>query len=113
MARPSIEIDKVKLATLMRLKPSLEDTATFFDCTPRTIERFIKKNYGLSFVDFRHQKMATVRLSLMKKAIEKAEKGDNTMLIFCLKVLCGWNERENDDQPRTPLNYSRPESMKK
>lgn len=78
----------------MRLKPTLADTAAFFECSERTIERLIKKEFKLSFVEFRDQNMVHTRLNIVRKAINKAESGDNVMLIFCLKNLCGWKDKQ-------------------
>jgi uncharacterized protein YbcV (DUF1398 family) len=97
----AIDIDKPKLKALMRLKPTLEDTASFFECSARSIERFIRDEYDLKFVEFREQNMVHTRLAIVRKAIEKAEKGDNVMLIFCLKNLCGWKDKwDNTDDDK-------------
>ena len=93
MGRPETEINEQKLRALLRMKPSLDDTAAFFQCSTKTIERFIKQNFDVTFVEFRDQNMVHTRLSLIRKAIQKAENGDNIMLIFCLKNLCGWKDR--------------------
>jgi len=100
MGRPPVDIDKQKLKALMRLKPTLADTAAFFECAERTIERFIREQFDVSFVDFREQNMVHTRLNLVRKAIDKAEKGDNTMLIFCLKNVCGWKDKQPDEVPQ-------------
>lgn len=100
MAYPKADIDEAKLKTLMRLKPSLEDTAAFFECSGRTIERYIKAKFNLTFFEFRDQRMVHTRLNIVRKAIEKAEKGDNVMLIFCLKNLCGWTDKQPSEVPQ-------------
>ena len=48
--------------------------------------------------------MVHTRLSIVRKAIDKAEKGDNVMLIFCLKNLCGWKDKwdNSDDEAKRP-----------
>lgn len=94
MARPKIEIDEAKLKALMRLKPTLKDTAAFFECSEDTIERKCQKLAGVSFAEFRDQNMVHTRFSLVRKAITKAESGDNVMLIFCLKNLCDWRDKQ-------------------
>src|SRR4051794_39309171 len=106
MGRPTAVIDKEKLAALMRLKPTLLDTAAFFDCSEDTIERFIKKLSGLTFAEFREQKMVHTRMSLVRTAIRKAENGDNVMIIFCLKNLCGWRDKQKDEDPQTQVNLN-------
>lgn len=93
----AVDIEKAKLKALMRLKPTLEDTAAFFECSTKSIQRHIRDEYDLDFVQFREQNMVHTRLSLIRKAIEKAEKGDNVMLIFCLKNVCGWKDKWDND----------------
>lgn len=95
--RPSKKIDPTQLRMLMRLKPTLEDTAAFFECSHKTIERMVRKNFKTSFVQFRDQNMVHTRLNIVRKAIQKAESGDNTMLIFCLKNLCDWQDNIKHD----------------
>lgn len=99
MARPKLSIDTEQLEALMRLKPTLEDTAAFFKCSEDTIERHIKSTQNLSFADFRRQKAVTTRFDLVRTATQKALDGDNCMLIFCLKNLCGWA-----DKPLEPVD---------
>lgn len=94
MSRAPIDIDQTKIKALMRMRPTLADTAAYFECAERTIERYIRTNFDLSFVEFREQNMVHTRLSLVRKAIQKAEGGDNVMLIFCLKNLCGWVDKQ-------------------
>ena len=95
MARPKAVIDEQKLKALMRLKPSLKDTAAFFEVSDRTIERFIETTFKTGFMEFREQHMVHTRLNIVRKAVEKAQSGDNTMLIFCLKNLCDWRDRDD------------------
>ncbi len=95
----AIDIESAKLKALMRLKPTLEDTAAFFECSTKSIQRFIRDEWDLDFVQFREQNMVHTRLALIRKAIDKAEKGDNVMLIFCLKNVCGWKDKWDNDTP--------------
>jgi hypothetical protein len=109
MGRPQANIEEVKLKSLMRLKPTLADTAAFFETSERTIERFIRDTFDLSFVEFREQNMVHTRLSIIRTAINKAEKGDNVMLIFCLKNLCGWKDKteiSTEENKPIVLKYS-------
>jgi len=92
--RPAIIDDLDKLKQLMRLKPSLADTAAIFDCSERTVQETIKREFDMEFRAFRERYMAQTRLSLIRKAVGKAEGGDNQMLIFCLKNICGWTDRQ-------------------
>lgn len=93
MGRKRIEIDEHQLRGLCRLKPTLKDVAAFFNCSEDTIERRCKELGSKTFADFRDKNMVHTRFSLVRKAIQKAEGGDNTMLIFTLKNLCGWADK--------------------
>jgi len=77
----------------MRLKPSLDDVAAFFEVNPRTIERYIRDNFNLTFVEFRTQNMVHTRHALVRRALDQALSGNTAMLIFCLKNMCGWADK--------------------
>lgn len=97
MARPQLDIDMDKLAALMRFKPTQADCAAFFKCSEDTIANRIKDETGLSFSEFRSQNMVHTRFSLIRSALKKAEGGDNVMLIFCLKNMCEWRDKQPDE----------------
>lgn len=105
MGAPKIEIDLKQLQALMRFKPSLEDCAAFFKCSGDTVERRIKEHTisdenpnGLTFAEFREQNMVHTRFGLVRTALKKADGGDNVMLIFCLKNLCGWKDKQPGEE---------------
>ena len=93
--RPRKEVDERQLAVLCRLKPTQKDCAAYFGVSPDVIERRVKEWGYEGFADFREQNMSYTRFALVQKAIDKATKGDNTMLIFCLKNLCGWADKHD------------------
>lgn len=93
--RPPVEIDMEQLGVICRLKPSKDDCAAFFKCSLPTIDRAIKDEFGddMTFKEFRHINMVNTRFNLIRNAIQKAEAGDTTMLIFSLKNLCDWADK--------------------
>jgi uncharacterized protein YbcV (DUF1398 family) len=101
MARPKIVIEQHQLEALCRLNPTLKDCAAYFKCSQDTIERRSKEFGYDSFADLRDKNMVHTRLSLVRSAVKKAENGDNTMLIFCLKNLCGWADKQETTQNQT------------
>lgn len=107
MARPRLEIDDAKLKGLMRLKPTLEDTAAFFECSTSHIEKYVKATYGVSFSEFREQNMVHTRMMLIRKAIQMAESGNVPMLIFALKNLTDWKDKQE-----TTINEMKPIQLK-
>jgi AraC-like DNA-binding protein len=92
MSRPKVSIDFQQAESLMRMKPSLADTAAFFHVSEDTIERIIVRECGLSFVKFRERHMVHCRHELIRKAFSMAMEGDKSMLALCLKHMCGWND---------------------
>lgn len=98
MARPKIEIPQEKLEALCRLNPTLKDCAAFFQCSEDTIELRAKEFGYASFTDLRAKNMVHTRLNLIRTAVKQAENGNTTMLIFSLKNLCGWADKQEVEQ---------------
>lgn len=90
-----IEIDETQLKAICRLKPTIKDVAAFFNCSEDTIERRCKDYDGISFKEFRDKYMVHTRLDLVRKALKMAEKNP-AMMIFCLKNLCGWKDKQEN-----------------
>jgi len=97
--RPPIltESDHPKLKAIMRFKPRMVDAAAFFEVHPSTLEKYIKKIWGITYSEFRDQNMVSIRFKLNQAAIDKALGGDTAMLIFCLKNYCGWSDKGLDE----------------
>lgn len=93
-----VHVDDQKLKAAMRFYPSLIDLAGFFDCTPRFLQKYIRDNFDMTFLEFRDHYMGTTRMRLRQVAIEKALRGDNQMLKFVLTNVCGWNDKGEQDQ---------------
>lgn len=98
MGRPPIEIKLEQLESLMRMNPTLEDTANFFMCSPGTIEQRIRDEYDLTFREFREQRVVHTRLDLKRNAVKMAMSGNATMAIFCLKNMCDWSDNHKVEQ---------------
>ncbi len=103
MPRPRKEIDREQFEAFCRLNPTLKDAAAFFKVSEDTIDRRCKEWDYEGFADAKQQNMVHTRLKLIRKAVSKAENGDNVMLIFCLKNLCGWQDKVEQN---TNLNGS-------
>ena len=107
MARPSKSIAKEQLTALMRMKPSLSDTAAFFMVSEDTIERHIAREFEMSFAEFREAHMVECRHELIRKAYSMALGGDRAMLALCLKHMCGWVDKvENIESARSVIQLA-------
>ena len=93
------------LVKLMRFKPSLQETAIWFNVSEDTIERRVKKFERMTFSNFREKYSSNLRVKLQEKAIEMALNGNATMLIFSLKNICGWMDKV-DINEQSPENFS-------
>lgn len=95
MGRPTIPLDWDKVDLLCSYKLSLDDIAYLSNISSRQLEERIRQKDDCTFLVYRAKKLGDTKVKLIKKALEKAEMGDNTMLIFCLKNLCKWNDNNN------------------
>ena len=103
MGPPTIDFDWAKLDKLLELGPKLTDAAELLGVSEDTIERRIRERHDLTYAEYRCKKQALVRKSLVSTAYALAMglpphqgKPDKTLLIFCLKNLCGWSDNNND-----------------
>jgi hypothetical protein len=93
--RPRVEIDQDQFESLCRLNPTLKDAAAFFKCSEDTIERRAKDFGYQGFADARAENMVHTRLDLIRKAVSMGKSGNVPMLIFSLKNLCGWKDKQD------------------
>jgi hypothetical protein len=69
------------------------DCEEIMGVTDDTINNRIKAKYGITFSAYRNKKMSLTRMTLVQKALDQAKAGNVTMMIFCLKNLCGWSDK--------------------
>lgn len=82
-----------KLDGLLAFKPSLVVCSEMLGVCSATIKNHIKLRYNLTFTEYADRKLSPTRIKLVSKAIEMAEGGNVSMMIFCLKNICGWLDR--------------------
>ena len=102
MPNPRVDIDLNKLKEFMRLKPTSADAAAFFDVSRSALERLIRDKFDQTFSEFREAHMVHTRMNLVRRAIELGMNGNVTMLIFCLKNLCDWGDRDREKAQDKP-----------
>lgn len=92
MARPRIEIDKKIFKNLCSIFCTLEEIANIFDCSEDTIERWCKREYGMSFADTYKKESARGKSSLRRLQFELAKKSP-AMAIFLGKNYLGQSDK--------------------
>ena len=105
------DIDFKQLDGILQFKPSLKTVADYFGCSEDTIDRRIKEKHNKTFAEYRDIKMSGVKIKLQQKAIAMGLGGNVTMLIFCLKNLCEWSDKQDttiktDDKKGLTINLT-------
>jgi hypothetical protein len=58
-----------------------------------TLERMVLKHFECSnMTEYREKRRDSLKIQLKRKAVTMALGGNVSMLIFCLKNLCGWSD---------------------
>ena len=114
--RPKAEINWNELNAMLKFDASARYCANELKIARETLEKRIRSEHGMTFGEYKDMIMDDTRQKLRSVAIGKALKGENVMLIFCLKNLCGWADQpqrdEKSEQSFPSLKYAK-EDLKK
>ena len=92
------KIDWSKLDGMLMFDASKGVCASEFSVSEDTIERAIKKKYKITFSEYKRKQLDKTVLRLKQRMIKKALEGDNTCLIFTLKNISDWKDKQEVDQ---------------
>jgi hypothetical protein len=108
--RPSIFDDPKRdyeLKQLMRLRPTLKDCASFFDCHTDTIEKYIKRQYKIKFSEFRETHMVHTRFNIIRALLKTAEAGNVKAIELALGYFLKWqNKFEVKSDGKIDIKYN-------
>lgn len=90
--RPRKEIDADQFEKLCYLQCTLEEIASFFKCSPDTIERWAQREYGVHFAEAYKRYSAGGKISLRRWQFKMAEH-NVSMAIWLGKQLLGQREQ--------------------
>lgn len=113
VGRPLIEINKEEFEKLCSIFCTLDDIAGWFRCSPDTIERFCKREYDENFADILKRYSSNAKVSLRRKQIEAAQKGNITMLIWLGKQHLEQRDKIENDNINLNINSSLADRMAK
>lgn len=88
MARPRIKIDRTEFQKLCGLLCTLEEIASWFNCSEDTIENFCKREYGARFSEVYKKYSAVGKISLRRNQMKLSE-NSAAMAIFLGKQYLG------------------------
>jgi hypothetical protein len=95
VGRPEIPIDWNDVEEGIKAGDSGRDVAEYLGISPTTLYERCVKDFGISFTEYicktRSKGKHLIRAKQLKKAL--SGEGDNTMLIYLGKVLCGQQEK--------------------
>lgn len=93
MARPKKEINQKQFENLCGLHCTKKEICDFFETTDKTLEKWCKRTYKKGFSEIYSQKKSNGNLSLRRKQMEVAMKGNTSMLIFLGKNYLGQTDK--------------------
>ena len=100
--RKPIEINWEEFEALCAIQATLREMALFFNCSERTIERAVKKQYKANFVNVFAQKRLKGFISLRRQIWQFALRGNKTLLIFLAKQYLGMADQVIVNLPGPP-----------
>jgi len=110
------QIDWVKLDTILQFYPTKATCCDQLGVSEDVLEKRLRVEKNCTFREYRETKMSGTRVALARKAVKMALDGNVTMLIFCLKNLCGWTDQHfqntSQSQQVIQLKYSVDEPKK-
>lgn len=94
MPQPKKHLDYGRLDALLQFKVTVDFCADYLGVSRDTIFRRVKEDHGMTFGEYHKLKMQGTATKLQQKAIELALKGNPTMMIFALKNMAGWTDKQ-------------------
>lgn len=89
-----VEINWEEFDKLCALQCTLNEIASWFDCSEDTIERRVKEKWGIKFAEYYAQKRGKGKISLRRKQFETAMAGNVTMLIWLGKQMLNQRDKQ-------------------
>jgi len=89
VGRPNIEFNWEEMEKLCIIQATCREIALWFQCHEDTVERAVKKKFGINFAQWVAQKHVKGKVSLRRRQHEVAHNGSVAMLIWLGKQHLG------------------------
>lgn len=91
-----IQLDWATIDGILQFAATKKQCAAILEVSEDTIDRRIKEQKKMTFEDYKETKLGITKIKLQQKAIKMGLDGNPAMLIFCLKNLCGWSDKNEE-----------------
>lgn len=92
MAKKELNYDA--LDAMLQFKVNKKFCAEYLEMSEDTLERRLREDKDKTFTEYHQLKMGRTAIKLQQKSIDMAMRGNVTMMIFCLKNLAGWSDKQ-------------------
>lgn len=96
--RTPVPIDWIKVDKMLESHSDSVSIAEALNIHPDTVQDRVKKEYGMSFTEYAHSKKKLGKINIRLWQYQKAEAGDNTMLIWLGKQWLDQREKPRDEE---------------
>lgn len=122
--RPETVIIEEEFKALCRVQCTLNEIASYFDCSPATIERWCVKHFKMTFAETFQRFRGKGHTSIRRKQYQKAMEGDSQMLKHLGEMWLGQRSKMDiggelqpiilkysldDEKPKPPPEEKKPE----
>lgn len=100
-----VKIDWVQFDKLCHIQCTLSEIASWFDCSPDTIERAVVREKKMKFAEYFSQKKEKGLISLRRAQWQKATEEKNAVMQIWLGKQY-LNQRDRESDPNRNLNFT-------
>lgn len=94
VGRPRIEINYEVLDALLQFKTTKKFCAHHMGMSEDTLENRLMEDHGMTFTEYHEMKISNISAKLQQKALNMAFNGNTVMMIFALKNLSKWTDKQ-------------------
>lgn len=93
VGRPPVNLDWKLLNSILQYGATILDCSDICEISEDVIQKRIKKEYKMTFTEYRKKKMSKTRLKLRQKQTEMALAGNVALLIWLGKNMLGQSDK--------------------